>query len=156
MESMAMMRLKITVGGGVQRCLMKIKQEWVDAPATIDGVNALEEIHLGWYATMQTSASSILQAGDTPSVQVVFPDNTTAFTNVSTFTGYHLTQGAFDGAGIDVDIEDGSWGHFLSINNGVRAPTIGVGGGNSTHGMKRPTFGRMLQVGMDDITNREH
>ena len=99
------------------------KQQWVDAPATIDGVNALEEIHLGWYATGSNISLLNPPSGDTPSVQVVFPDNTTASTNVSTFTGYHLTQGAFDGAGIDVDIGDGSWGHFLNSIDGVSNPS---------------------------------
>ena len=99
------------------------KQRWVDAPTTIEGINALEEIHLALYAT--GSNFSLLEApsGDLPSVQVVFPDNTTASTNVSTFTGYHLTQGAFDGAEIDVDIGDGSWGHFLNSIDGVAAPS---------------------------------
>ena len=95
------------------------KQRWVDAPATIDGVNALEEIHLGWYATGSNINLLNPPSGDTPSVQVVFPDNTTASTNVSTFTGYHLTQGAFDGAGIEVEIQDSSFGHFLSSIGGL-------------------------------------
>ena len=99
------------------------KQRWVDAPTTIEGINALDEIHLALYATGSNLSLLNPPSGDVPSVQVVFPDNTTASTNVSTFTGYHLTQGAFDGAEIDVDIGDGSWGHFLNSIDNVAAPS---------------------------------
>ena len=99
------------------------KQRWEDSPVGVDSVNALEETHLAWYATHANASLLEPPLGDTPSVQVVFPDNTTSKTNISSFTGYHLTQGAFDGAGIDVDIGDGSFGHFLNSINNVSAPT---------------------------------
>lgn len=98
-------------------------QRWIDAPTNIDSVNALEETHLAWYATGANLGLLEAPSGDTPSVQIVFPDNTTSSTNVSSFTGYHLTQGAFDGAEIDVDIEDSQFGHFLNSIDGVSAPS---------------------------------
>ena len=97
-------------------------QRWEDSPVGVDSVNALEETHLAWYATSANMSLLEPPMGDTPSVQVVFPDNTTSFTNVSTFTGYHLTQGAFDGAEIDVDIQDSQFGHFLNSIDNVSAP----------------------------------
>lgn len=98
-------------------------QRWEDSPVGVDSVNALEQSHLAWYAT--SGNISLLEAptGDHPTVQVVFPDNTTAITNISSFTGYHLTQGAFDGAEIDVDIEQSQFGHFLNSIDGVSAPS---------------------------------
>jgi hypothetical protein len=98
-------------------------QRWIDAPTNIDSVNALEETHLAWYATGANLGLLEAPSGDAPNVQIVFPDNTTASTNVSSFTGYHLTQGAFDGAEIDVDIGDGQFGHFLNSIDGVSAPS---------------------------------
>ena len=95
----------------------------ISSPVGVDSVNAVEETHLAWYATNANASLLEPPLGDTPSVQVVFPDNTTSKTNVSSFTGYHLTQGAFDGAEIDVDIGDGSFGHFLNSINNVSAPT---------------------------------
>ena len=98
-------------------------QAWEDSPTGIDSVNALEETHIAWYATSGDMNLLEVPTGDTPSVQVVFPDNTTASSNISTFTGYHLTQGAFDGAGIDVDLQDSQYGHFLNSIDGVAAPS---------------------------------
>ncbi|MGB1897633.1 MAG: SCO family protein [Candidatus Poseidoniaceae archaeon] len=98
-------------------------QTWEDSPVGVDSVNALEHEHLAWYATHANASLLEPPLGDTPSVQIVYPDNTTNSTNVSSFTGYHLTQGAFDGAGIDVDIQDGSYGHFLNSIDGVAAPS---------------------------------
>ncbi len=99
-------------------------QRWEDSPVGVNSVNALENQHIAWYATSgNLSLLETPSSDDIPSVQVVFPDNTTAATNISAFTGYHLTQGAFDGAGIDVDIEYGSWGHFLNSIDGVVAPS---------------------------------
>jgi hypothetical protein len=98
------------------------KQRWEDSPVGVDAVNALEETHLAWYATNANISLLKPPMGDTPSIQVIFPDNTTATTSVPDFTGYHLTQGAFDGAEIDVDIGDGSFGHFLNSIDNVSAP----------------------------------
>ncbi len=95
---------------------------WEDSPVGVDSVNALEEQHIAWFSSQANASLLMAPVGEDPSVQVVFPDNTTAFTNVSGFTGYHLTQGAFDGAEIDVDISDSSFGHFLNSINGVSAP----------------------------------
>ena len=98
------------------------KQRWEDAPVGVDSVNALEETHFAWFAT--SANASLLQPpmGDSHSVQVVFPDNTSEISYVSSFTGYHLTQGAFDGAEIDVDIENGQFGHYLNSIDNVSAP----------------------------------
>ena len=98
-------------------------QRWEDSPVGIDSVNALEEEHLAWFATSGNASLLEVPSGDTPSVQVVFPDNTTAASNAPNFTGFHLTQGAFDGADIDVDIQDGSWGHYLNSIDGVSPPS---------------------------------
>ncbi len=98
-------------------------QTWETSLVGVDSVNALEHQHLAWFASNANASLLEVPVGDDPSVQIVFPDNTTNSTSVSSFTGYHLSQGAFDGAGIDVDIQDSSYGHFLNSIDGVSAPS---------------------------------
>ena len=98
-------------------------EQWETSPVGVDSVNALEVPHIAWLASNANESLLHAPMGDTPSVQIVHPDNTTAFSNVSSFTGYHLTQGAFDGAGIDVDIQDSQYGHFLNSIDGEAAPS---------------------------------
>ena len=97
-------------------------ENWEDSPVGIDSVNALEEQHLAWFSSQANASLLMAPMGEDPSVQIVFPDNTTASMSIPNFTGYHLTQGALDGAGIDVNISDSSYGHFLDSINGVSAP----------------------------------
>ena len=92
-DSTATILLKIGVGGGVSSYSTK-KHRHGKTLMGIDSVNAFEHPHLAWIASNANSGLLENPASDTPSVQIIFPDNSTDKVNLSLFTGYHLTQGA--------------------------------------------------------------
>ena len=79
----------------------------------VDSVEHPDSANVAWVAS--TANASLLESpsGNTSSVSVVFPDNTTAHQVITEYNGWHLTSSAFDGAGISYSAPDSQWGHYM-------------------------------------------
>tara|TARA_B110000444_G_scaffold103036_1_gene97272 strand:- start:5008 stop:6552 length:1545 start_codon:yes stop_codon:yes gene_type:complete len=100
---------------------------WEESSVGIDELDALEHPNLVWAASnANISALSAPALNDTNvSIQILYPDNTTdAHTLQSEFTAYHLTKGAFAGAGMNASFsDDPTYGHFLDSLDDVSSPS---------------------------------
>ncbi len=102
-------------------------EAWEESMLGIDAVDALEEQHLLWAAS--TSNVSLIPApllNDTqPSVEILYPDNTTEHHSLQAdFNAYHLTKGAFSGAGLNASFSnDPTYGHFVEALDDVNSPS---------------------------------
>jgi hypothetical protein len=55
-------------------------------------------------------------------MQVLFPDNTTATHTIEDMTAWHLSMGAFTGAGLNTTISESQYGHYMESIDDVAAP----------------------------------
>ena len=100
---------------------------WEESMVGIDDIDALENEHLAWAASnANTSGLSLPQMNDSnASIQILYPDNTTENHSLQTdFNAYHLTKGAFAGAGLNASFSnDPTYGHFVEALDDVNSPS---------------------------------
>ena len=94
----------------------------------IDSIDAVENSNLLWAAST-TNISQIPvpeENASTPSVTVLYPDNSTANHSLQTdFNAYHLTKGAFSSVGMNTTFENSNYGHMLTSIDDVSSPSDG-------------------------------
>ena len=99
---------------------------WEESAADVDEVDALENPHLVWAASdANMSALSVPSLNDSgPSIEILYPNNTVESHSLqSEFSAYHLTKGAFAGAGMNASFStDPTYGHFLDALDDVNNP----------------------------------
>jgi len=91
----------------------KTSESWEDSMVGVDSVEYPTSKNVAWVAS--NADESLLNAPDldNSSVSVIFPDNTTAYQQITNNNGWHLTSSAFDGAGISFSAPNSQWGHYL-------------------------------------------
>jgi len=96
---------------------------WEESSVGIDSIDALEHNQLVWAAS--NANTSLLNAPDEehPTMQILFPDNTTANWTMDYVTAWQLSLGAFGGAGINASIgfKEGP-GYEMESIDGVAGP----------------------------------
>ena len=100
--------------------------EWEDSMVGIDDVDALENPNLVWAASNANASVLTPPSNDSnASLQILYPDNTTASHSLqSEFNAYHLTKGAFAGAGMNATFSnDPTFGHFTESLDDINAPS---------------------------------
>jgi|APSaa5957512493_1039668.scaffolds.fasta_scaffold13581_3 protein SCO1/2 len=88
---------------------------WEESMVGIDDLNALEHSNLVWAASDANASVLTPPSNDSNvSIQILYPDNSTeTHTLQSEFNVYHLTKGAFAGAGMNASFSsDPNFGHF--------------------------------------------
>jgi cytochrome oxidase Cu insertion factor (SCO1/SenC/PrrC family) len=91
---------------------------WAESDKGIDFINANEDPNIAYLAS--NADESLLSTPDleSPSINIIYPDNSTELRTVTEFTGWDLTIGALDGAGINFSAtKDPQWGHYLNSVN---------------------------------------
>ena len=99
---------------------------WEESAVGVDEVDALENTNLVWAASnanMSALSAPSLNESE-PSIQILYPNNTLdSHTLQSEFSAYHLTKGAFAGAGMNASFStDPTYGHFLDALDDVNSP----------------------------------
>lgn len=97
---------------------------WEAAEVGVDGVDGFTTPSLAWMPS--TSNRSELPAPNTTaqaSMTVMWPNGTTAQSNISTVNAYHATRGGLDAAGLNATIEMSTYGHYLSSIDNETAPS---------------------------------
>ena len=99
---------------------------WEESAVDVDEVDALENPHLVWAASdANMSVLSVPSLNDSgPSIEILYPNNTVESHSLqSEFSAYHLTKGAFAGAGMNASFStDPTYGHFLDALDDVNNP----------------------------------
>lgn len=101
-------------------------QAWEESMVGIDSIDAMENSNLLWAAsTTNISQISAPEENDsTPSVTVLYPDNSTVNHSLQTdFNAYHLTKGAFSSVGMNTTFDNGNYGHMLTSIDEVSSPS---------------------------------
>ena len=100
---------------------------WEESMVGIDDIDALENEHLVWAASNANTSNLALPQLNEPnaSIQILYPDNTTENHSLQTdFNAYHLTKGAFAGAGLNTSFSnDPTYGHFVEALDDVNSPS---------------------------------
>tara|TARA_B100001093_G_scaffold508715_1_gene571434 strand:- start:5713 stop:7248 length:1536 start_codon:yes stop_codon:yes gene_type:complete len=96
---------------------------WEESPVGIDSVNALDHPHLAWAASIANHSGLEHPSGDDASMQIVFPDSTTANHTMSEFNAWHLSMGAFAGADINTSMPSSQYGHYMDSIDDVTGPS---------------------------------
>ena len=99
-------------------------EAWEVSGVGMNDVDALDIPHLAWMRS-DTNRSLLPQPNVdmASSVTVQWSNNSTEVVNIEQFTGYHISQGALIGAGMNTTNELGSWGHLMTdINNQTSPP----------------------------------
>ncbi len=99
---------------------------WEESAVGVDEVDALEDPHLVWAASdanMSNLSAPSLNVSD-PSIEILYPNNTVDSHTLQTeFTAYHLTKGAFAGAGMNASFStDSTYGHDIDALDDVNSP----------------------------------
>ena len=96
---------------------------WEESSVGIDSIDALEHDQLVWAAS--NANTSLLHPPNEhhPTMQMLFPDNTTANHTIETMNGWHLSMGAFAGAGINTSMPASQYGHYMESIDNVSAPS---------------------------------
>tara|TARA_B100001564_G_scaffold83936_1_gene67749 strand:- start:4192 stop:5715 length:1524 start_codon:yes stop_codon:yes gene_type:complete len=95
---------------------------WEEASVGIDSIDALEHNQLVWAASNANTSLLNAPADENASMQILFPDNTTANHSIGGMNGWHLSMGAFAGAEINTSMPASQFGHFMESINDVAAP----------------------------------
>jgi len=93
---------------------------WQESPVGVDFVDSLANPHIAYLASNANEGLLVNPGdGENPSISVVYPQNTTQkFSLEENMTAWHLTTGAFDGAGINYSSTNHpQFGHFFSSIN---------------------------------------
>lgn len=93
---------------------------WEESSVGVDFVDSQENPHIAYLASNANEGLLVSPSEDDgPSISVVYPENTTQkFSFEENFTAWHLTTGAFDGAGINYSSTNhAQFGHFFSSFN---------------------------------------
>ena len=128
-------------------------QAWEASDVGIDSIDALDHDQLVWAAS--NADVSVLSApdADVPTMQVLFPDNTTANHSLTEMNGWHLSLGAFAGAGINTSMPSSQSGHYMESIDDVEAPSDASWTWRlSTWDASTEAWGES-SVGMDDIVD---
>ena len=78
-----------------------------------DALSHPDSKNIAWVASNTDESLLIAPQSDNSSVSVVFPDNSTAYQEITQMTGWQLTTSAFDGAGVSFSAPDSQFGHYL-------------------------------------------
>jgi len=100
---------------------------WEESMVGIDDIDALETPDLLWAASnANTSVVAPPSLNESNvSIQILYPDNTTESHSLQTdLNAYHLTKGAFAGAGMNASFSNHpEWGHGLEALDDVNSPS---------------------------------
>lgn len=98
-------------------------QQWEDSSVGIDSINALDHDQLVWAASNANTSALSEPHADSPMMQVLFPDNTTANHTIEQMTGWHLSMGAFAGAEMNTSMPVSQYGHSMESIDDVAGPS---------------------------------
>ena len=130
---------------------------WESAPVGMEEVNTLVETHLAWRPS--TTNRSLIPAPNTDqasSVTVQWNNSTSETVAVEAFTGYHLTEGAMEGANRSITVESSSFGHYLTTIDNVTAPDDGSWWWNLHRWNATDQAWVSSDVGMDGVVEPDH
>ena len=96
---------------------------WEASDVGIDSIDALEHDQLVWAASNANTSNLAAPHPDHPTMQVLFPDNTTANHTLQEMNAWHLSMGAFAGAGLNTSMPSSEWGHYMESIDDAVAPS---------------------------------
>jgi cytochrome oxidase Cu insertion factor (SCO1/SenC/PrrC family) len=132
-------------------------QTWSPSDVGMDDIDSLEQRHLAWMAS--DGNRSILPAPNTDmalSMMVMWPNQTVETTGIEVFSAYHLTEGVAKAAGMNVSVEDSTYGHYLSSINNQSAPEDYAWWWNLYAWNETSAGWESSAVGMDDFIEPHH
>ncbi len=89
--------------------------QWEDSMEGVDFIDANANPNIAYVASNANESLLSTPSNDSKSVTIIYPDNTSDMDSVDEFTGWHLTAGALDGAGINFSATNSpQWGHFIN------------------------------------------
>jgi cytochrome oxidase Cu insertion factor (SCO1/SenC/PrrC family) len=97
--------------------------QWEESSVGIDSIDALEHDQIAWAASNANISLLAPPHEEAASMQVLFPDNTTANHSIETENAWHLSMGAFAGAGMNASMPDGQYGHYMESIDDNTAPS---------------------------------
>lgn len=130
---------------------------WETAPVGMEDVDVLEEAHLAWRPS--TTNRSLIPAPtmeQASSVTVQWNNSSSETVGVDAFTGYHLTEGAMEGANRSVNVESSSFGHYLTTIDNTTAPDDGSWWWNLYQWNATAQAWMSSEVGMDGLVEPDH
>ena len=98
-------------------------EQWEESSVGIDSINALDHDQLVWAASNANTSVLSEPHPDSPMMQVLFPDNSIANHTIEEMTGWHLSMGAFAGAGMNTSMPASQYGHYMESIDDVAAPS---------------------------------
>ena len=125
--------------------------EWEESPVGIDSIDALEHSQLAWAASNANTSLLAAPQSDDATMQVLFPDNTTATHTIEDMTAWHLSMGAFTGADLNTTISESQYGHYMESIDDVAAPTDSSWWWSLFAWNMTSSSWESSQVGMDDL-----
>ena len=96
---------------------------WEASEVGIDSIDALDNDQLVWAASNANLSHLAAPHPEAPSMQILFPDNTTANHSLEFMNGWHLSSGAFAGAGLNTSMPSSQYGHYMESIDNISGPS---------------------------------
>ena len=132
-------------------------QQWMSMQAPYAKSNALEHPHLAWILSSANNTSLPIPPQEVAfSMSVSWPNATVETSTLREITGFHLTQGALTTADIEVEIDDSSYGHYLTSIDHQSAPSDYSWWWNLYLWNESTSEWDSSNIGMDDVQEPHH
>ena len=126
-------------------------EQWEESSVGIDSINALDHDQLVWAASNANTSVLSEPHPDSPMLQVLFPDNSTANHTIEQMTGWHLSMGAFAGAEMNTSMPASQYGHYMESIDDLAAPSDSSWWWSLSTWNATSSAWESSQVGMDSL-----
>jgi len=130
-------------------------EAWEESQVGVDGIDALATPHLAWVASNATALPPTPD-GDA-SIDVVFPNGSTARQTLDTTSAHYLTLGSLGAQGVPLNLSlDPTWGHMLHGISFEDAPEDWSWWWRLAAWNETSNAWEEAMVGMDDLNDTLH